>query len=152
MSIDPESPDFKEKKVAALRILPDSAFPVPSCPGPVFHIHTHKRAKEPRSWMPAWGVLSGCPENLQIMPFPAVMEINRPLVPDGLWFHLGLQQHLFLVSLHHTHGSFGHTPALSLRLFNNSSSLVLCIHPVGDAASSLSTWNKQQQRGQEHLV
>ena len=152
MSFDPESPDRKEKKVAALPILPDSPLPVPSCPGPVFPSDTYKGAKKPRSWMPAWGVLSGCPENLQIMPFPAVMEINRPLVPDGLWFHLGLQQHFFLISLHHTHGSFGHTQASCLRLFNHSSSLALSIHTVGDAASSLSTWSKQQQRGQERLV
>ena len=151
MSFDPESPDFKEKKVTALPILPDSPFPVPSCLGPVFHIHTHKRAKKSRSWMPAWGVLPG-PENLLIMPSPTVMEINRPLVPDGLWFHLGFQQHLFLLSLHHTRGSFGHTQALCLRLFNHNSSLALSIHTVGDAASSQSTWNKQQQGGQEHLV
>ena len=53
MSFDPESPGFKEKKVTALPILPDSPFPVPSCPGPLFPIDTYKGAKKPRSWMPA---------------------------------------------------------------------------------------------------
>ena len=53
MSFDPESPDGKEKEVAALPILPDSPFPVPSCPGPVLPIDTYKAAKKPNSWMPA---------------------------------------------------------------------------------------------------
>ena len=101
--------------------------------------------------MPAWGVLPG-PVTLLIMPTPTVMEINRPLVPNGLWFHLALQQHLFLLSLHHTRGRFGHIQELCLRLFNHSSLLDFSLHTVGDAASSQSTWNKQQQRGQQLLV